>query len=576
MLDRPVIEVSMKSTRDSNIELFETVASALDAAALGEAGYNYYALDGSLQCQMSYGELRQSARALATRLASMFPRNARVAVLGETIPAFHIVFFACQYSGHIAVPLPLPEHTGGKQHYIAQCRRMVESSGAQAVVASLSYQPLIREALEGHREIFIGTLEDLMEQPEGHTALQPFLPEEACYIQYSSGSTSFPKGVAGTQRSVTSNLNAIIGYGLRCRPGDRSVSWLPLYHDMGLVGFALAPVFSEVTVDYLAPIDFARRPLLWLELLSRNRATISFSPSFGYEICVRRMGRSPDRNFDLSQWRVAGIGGDMVRPETLEKFANMFAASNFKKSAFLPSYGLAESTLAVTFAAVDSTFEVDDVLLEERQNDVFAQPAGDEPGISSVRHFVLCGRPLPQHELCIKANDGQPAIERQVGRILIRGPSVMQTYFQDSASTSAIRDTDGWLDTGDLGYMVGGQLVVTGRNKDLILHNGRKIWPEDIEWALAKHFDRRIRRCVAFSVNGAASDDSIVTVIETPQINEKSRKDILVEAKQVIFGASGVASEIILVKAGAIPVTSSGKVQRNATKTLLLADELSQ
>ena len=375
---------------------------------------------------------------------------------------------------------------------------------------------------------------------------------------------------------MTSNVGAIVRHVLRCVPGDRSVSWLPLDHDMGLVGFALAPVFAQVTVDYLAPGDFARRPLLWLELMSRNRGTVTFSPSFGYEICVRRMSAKPDKTLDLSQWRVAGIGGDMIRPGTLDKFASTFAASKFDKAAFLPSYGLAESTLAVTFAALDTPFQVDDVQLVKQHNAVFARPAGNGSEKPKARRFVLCGRPMPGHEISIKGGDGKPAMEREVGRILVRGPSVMLAYFRNAAETSAVRKEDGWLDTGDLGYMVGDQLVVTGRSKDLILHNGRNIWPEDIEWALASHFDRRIGRSVAFSVNGKEGDDRVVTVIETPKVDDGAREGFLIEAKQVIFGASGVASEIIQAKAGAIPVTSSGKSQRNATKTRFIAGEYAQ
>ena len=232
----------------------------------------------------------------------------------------------------------------------------------------------------------------------------------------------------------------------------------------------------------LATQDFARRPQLWLSLISSSRATISYSPSFGYDLCTRREQSIAKAELDLSSWRIAGIGGDMIRPGVLSTFAKTFAPCGFGPTAFLPSYGMAEATLAISFAPVGRGIETDTIDLDRMEQDGIVQAPAD--GTARVRTVVLCGVALPGHEIAIRDADGTLLGERRVGRIYARGASVMEGYSGRPDETTINLSADGWLATGDLGYRLGETLVVTGRAKDLIIINGRNIWPQDLEWTV--------------------------------------------------------------------------------------------
>ena len=295
------------------------------------------------------------------------------------------------------------------------------------------------------------------------------------------------------------NASATLIHGLQIRPGDRAISWLPLYHDMGLVGFLIGPMAAQTTVDLLATQDFARRPLLWLSLIAEHRCTIAYSPSFGYDLCVRRARTAQAMELDLSCWRIAGIGGDMIRPAVLNGFAEAFAAHGFQATSFLPSYGMAEATLAISFAPVGRGIEIDTVDLDRLEQDGVAVPPSDAG--QRARTVVLCGSPLPLHEVEVRGPDGAAVADRTVGRIAARGPSLMRGYDGRPAETSAVLSADGWLDTGDLGYWLRGALVITGRAKDLIIINGRNIWPQDLEWTIEQSVPEvRTGNVAAFSV----------------------------------------------------------------------------
>ena len=302
---------------------FDTLAEGLDWAGRCSTGFNFFSGRGQLVSSLSYSDLRERAHDLASRFASCgFRRGDRLAIVAETTPDFAVLFFACQFAGLIAVPLPLNLNVGGHHAYVARLRGMLNSAEPVAAIASTELVGALREAAAGSRVRMIGCPDEFYALPEGRTIPQPFGKDDPCYIQYSSGSTTEPKGVLVTQRAVTSNARAIGQFGLRFVPGDRAMSWLPLYHDMGLVGFCITPMLSQITVDYLSAAAFAQRPRTWLRLISEHGATISFSPTFGYELCVRRTRGEPDPNLALAQWRIAGVGGEMVRPEVLGQFAD--------------------------------------------------------------------------------------------------------------------------------------------------------------------------------------------------------------------------------------------------------------
>ena len=360
--------------------------------------------------------------------------------------------------------------------------------------------------------------------PSAEGRVEPFGPDEPCYIQYSSGSTSFPRGVLVTQRAIAANARAIAVHGLALRADDRCTSWLPLYHDMGLVGCCLTPVMAQITVDYLPSTAFARRPLLWLKLLSDLGGTISFGPTFAYELCTRRAQSGMPEGLDLSRWRVAGIGGEMIRANVLAEFAERFAAAGFDDTAFLPSYGLAEATLAVTFAPLAQGLSVDVVdrgrTLEVERRAVPADVEGAAP--EPARSFVLCGRPMPGYAVEVRDAQNRPRPERSIGRVCINGPSLMSGYFRNDVATHGVLLENGWLDTGDLGYLVDGQLVITGRSKDLIIVGGRNIWPQDLEWAV-EHLDGvRAGDVAAFAVNRDDDSERVVAVVQCRAAHARS------------------------------------------------------
>lgn len=553
---------------------FRTLAEALDYAARGQTGYNYYDLTGALKTRLPYSELRDRAQALALKLIPRFAPGDRIAILAETKPEFHILFFACQYAGLIPTPLPLPVSLGGKDGYVFQIRQMVENAAARAVVCSSDLFDMLDEAIAPLGDVNCATYEDFTRGGEAADALRPLGPEDACYIQYSSGSTSAPKGVIGTQRSVTANIHGIIAHGLQVRSGDRAISWLPLYHDMGLVGFALAPMMCQISVDYLATSDFARRPMLWLKLFSENRGTIAFSPSFGFELCVRRTkSRNGYHEYDLSSWRVAGIGGDMVRADVLEQFAETFAENGFRRSTFLPSYGLAESTLAATFTRLEDCIETDTIDIQYAAKSNRAQPATAFTPESHRRSFAICGSALPGHEIEIRDENDRVLGEREIGRIMFRGPSVAPGYFDPSSESILPEKGLEWLDTGDMGYLLDGQLVITGRSKDLILSNGRNIWPQDIEWAVEKRDDIKQGAVAAFSVQQEDGRDEIITIVERRVSDAEERRRLENEINSTIYSVVGAQARIVFVPPRSMVMTSSGKLSRAKVKQKFLNGE---
>ena len=384
---------------------FGTIAEALDYAAQGDAGFNFYSGKGQLVEALPYRRLREQAMGLAARMlgAGLKPGD-KVALIAESDGDFSRAFFACQYAGLVPAPLPLPAAFGGKDGYIAHLRRMVTSAHADALLGPAVLEAWLGEAANGLNLRLAGTFALLDTVPPSSEPLPAQDANALAYLQFSSGSTRFPLGVAVTQHAFMANAHYMARYGLAVTAEDRCTSWLPYYHDMGLVGFFLMPMACQLSVDILPTREFARRPLLWLDLIGRNRGTVSFSPSFGYELCLRRAETASIDGLDLSSWRRAGIGGDMVRPGVLTRFAERFGPQGFSTGAFVPCYGMAEATLALSFTppGQGALQDVIDGTILEREHR--AVPASK--GTARTRSFVLCGRMLPEHEAEARGRTG--------------------------------------------------------------------------------------------------------------------------------------------------------------------------
>lgn len=544
---------------------FATLGEALDYAGEGETGFNFYTGRGELAEALSYAELRRRARDTAQRLMSLnLGEGARVALVADTVPGFMVCFFACQYAGHVPVPLPVLIGLGSRDAYTRQLRSLLIGCRADVALAPEAFMSFLEPAAEGLALSHQGSYEDLGELPPADAELPPADITRTAYLQYTSGSTQFPRGVVISQAQVMQNLSSILEPGVQIRADDRLVSWLPLYHDMGLVGFMLAALASQRSVDYLATRDFAMRPRQWLSLISRNRGTISFSPSFGYELCARRIRHNAD-DFDLSSWRIAGAGAETIRPDSLARFADTLAPAGFDRRAFVACYGMAECSLAISFAPLDQGLMVDQVDSEALAESGLAQPV-DPIDEERVARFVDCGEVLPEYDLEIRDTAGDALGEREVGAVHVRGPSVMSGYFERPEESARVLSDDGWLDTGDLGYRIGRRIVITGRAKDLIIVNGRNIWPQDLEWLAEAQPELRPGDALAFSAPHASGSDGAVLVIQCRVHDRAARAALIQRLEGVMRRECGVECLVEAVAPHTLPRTSSGKLSRSGAR----------
>lgn len=550
---------------------FSTLPEALDYASTGSAGAQFYSARGDLLEALSYRDLKDQARSLARRMRRAgLTAGDRVALVAETDGNFLRAFFACQYAGLVAVPLPLPVAFGGRSGYVEHIRLMLAVAKAAAILSPPLVLDMVRESAGAFDSRMIGTFDLFDGIPDDGIDLPEIGQDNLSYLQFSSGSTRSPAGIAVTQRALMANLRGIAQDALKIREGDRCVSWLPFYHDMGLVGFLLAPVATQVPIDYIATREFARRPLIWPTIIARNGGTLSYSPSFGYDLCARRLKDGAAVDLDLSKWRVAGIGGDMIRPGVLSRFAEAFQGSGFRKEAFVASYGMAEATLGITFAPLGRGIELDNIDLDRLEQEAHAVPVANGNGHARTRAFVLCGRVLPGHEIEIRAANGTSLPDRKIGRIMFRGPSLMREYFNGREETARVLTDDGWLDTGDLGFFLDGSLVVTGRSKDLILANGRNIWPQDLEW-LVEHEVEGVRSgdVAAFSVDEAEAEN-IILLVQCRAIDHAARTTLRQTVADTVRAAAGINCSVVLVPHNSLPQTSSGKLSRARARQMYL------
>ena len=549
---------------------FATLGEALDYAATGQRGLNFHDARGTLSQPYPYATLRRDALAMADRLiaAGVAPAD-RIALVAETGPEFAALFFGVVYAGAWPVPLPLPTSFGGRDSYIEQLRVQLSSCDPKMLIFPPELAQMARESAR------LADVEGIdwsefaqIDAPKAD--LPPANPDDIAYLQYSSGSTRFPHGVVITHEALLNNL-AAHSHGMAVCDTDRCVSWLPWYHDMGLVGCFLSPIANQVSTDYLKTEDFARRPLAWLDLISRNTGTtLSYSPTFGYDICARRMSsqtRASDR-FDLSRWRVAGNGADMIRPDVMQSFVDAFADAGFKATAFLPSYGLAEATLAVSLMPPGEGIRVE--LVEETQLSGGSR-GNDRP--QRYRAIVNCGKPVRDMRIEIREEDGTPLPDRAIGKVWCSGKSVMVGYFRDDAATEACM-ADGWLDTGDMGYMSDGYIYIVGRAKDMIIVNGKNHWPQDIEWAVEQLPGFKAGDIAAFAITTRGGEETPAVLVQCRSSDEAERLRLRDEIRERVRSVTGMNCLIELIPPRTLPRTSSGKLSRAKARNLYLNGDI--
>lgn len=560
-----MLPTSVNISLPVKIDGHTNLVDALEYAAEGITGFNFYNGRGQLSHVLTYSDLRDQAQVLARKLLGLgCQRGARVGIIAETEPMFHRFFFACQYAGLIPVALPAGIQLGAHGAYVSQVRRMLKSCAATIVVAPDSHANFMAEATRGLDMLMTGTQADFDELPGSDVEFIAQGPDDIAYLQYTSGSTSFPRGVEITQKTVLNNLMEIARYGLKLNAADRFVSWLPFYHDMGLVGFILVPLIGQLSADYLSSRTFAMRPRLWLKVLSDNGGTISSAPTFGYALCAKRLRPADTETYDLSHWRAACVGAERINPEPLLTFAEILKPCGFDKNAFVACYGMAECVLATSFAPLGKGLKVDAV-----DRDLMAATGAAQPSTRDARatsEYVDCGKILPGFEFAVMNDDGQRLGDRQCGHIFLKGPSVMRGYFKDQVSTDKVLSLDGWLNTGDIGYRIDDHLLITSRSKDVIIIKGRNIWPYDLEMLAQQVGGVKLGGVAAFSISDDQQLEQAVLVVETKENDELKRQQILDKISRSIHQHFGINVLIDLTPRGTLPRTSSGKLSRSQSK----------
>ena len=545
---------------------FDSLPEAMDYAAQSDNALHFNNARGVCEHTLTYAEVRENALSLAKRLLGLgFKRGQHIGIFADMHPDFISMFYACQYGGFVAVPLPVVSGLGGRRGYELQLARIFETSDIQMVASMDSLDDTVQRVAKSIPDEHIMTVSELMEHPESDETPVALGPDEISHIQFSSGSTRFPLGVEISQEALMANVKSIAIDALHLQPSDRVVSWLPFYHDMGLIGQCITPATCQLTIDFLYPSAFSRRPLQWLKLMSDRGCTLSFSPDFGYEICSRLAKKQDLSDLDLSRWRVAGVGGDMVKPHALKQFAETFAPHGFKESVFAPSYGLAEATLAFCFESLGNGVQSDLVDKEILTGKGQAVPAGNKT--SSTRTFASCGMPLPGYHAEIRNKAGEVLPERHVGEILISGPSLMAGYYKQPEATRQCIGSDGWLNTGDMGYMVDGQLYITGRSKDLIIVKGRNIWPQDLEWHIEREIDGlQGGHTAAFGHRAADGEETTVVLVQCRGNDPDKRQVLKKEVAAAVLRNAGIVCQVELIPPRSLPFTTSGKLIRSKAK----------
>jgi fatty-acyl-CoA synthase len=500
------------------------------------------------ECERRAGHLAARGLRKGDRLAMVIPDG----------DEFVLSFLGALFAG--VVPVPIYPQLSFKhiEGYHDTAAHIARASGAAMLLTTPATRPYVEPVLARAREVrALVTVDELAGDVGRADAVVE--PGDLAFLQFTSGSTSRPKGVMVTHGNLAANAEAFMIHGLDRDPAvDKGVSWLPLFHDMGLIGFVVGPLFTNVPCVFLPTASFVRAPRLWLDKIHEHRGTITYAPNFAYALVAKRMKDRDVEGLDLSCLRVAGCGAEPIQARALRDFAERLAPAGFDARAFVPSYGMAEATLALTFMPLREGLKTD------------AHGAGE-----ALQELVDCGQSFPEHEIAIVDDAGSRLSDRQVGQIVARGPSITGGYFNEPELTAQTYkplpgDPDGepWLHTGDLGYFVGERLFVCGRIKDIIIVRGRNYYPSDIEWAIGELPGVRRGNVVAFGVGEADGEEQLVICCEGAADDAVSIRDGAAACVAAKFGLA--VREVVVTPLSSLPRTSSGKPQRRKTRQMYL------
>jgi fatty-acyl-CoA synthase len=571
---------------EEQVRRAETLNEILRLRGRGEPGRKHiylYEEDEELR-EITFGELYERASAVARELRQLGLAPAQtVAIMLPTCAEFFWTFAGILLAGGIPVPIYPPFRADRIAEYAtrqanilcnAEARFLVTWRQAEGLARLLKPRvPTLLEVLNAQKLASVPEKEKAASaewRPIEHLSHRA-RGEDIAFLQYTSGSTGDPKGVVLTHSNLMANIRAITE-GLGIEEGDACVSWLPLYHDMGLIGAWFVPLFTGIPLVVMSPLAFLSRPVRWLRAIHRHRATISPAPNFAYELCVRKIADKDLEGLDLSSWRAATNGAEPVHAETLDRFAARFAPYGFRREALLPVYGLAEATLGVSGPTVGSGYKVDRIKRTEFESAGRAVPAA--AGETDALEFVYAGKPMPSVEIRIADGDAREVGERQEGRLWLRGPSATSGYYRNPAATSELIHEGGWLDSGDLAYWAEGDLYITGRAKDVIIKAGRNIYPHEIEEIAGRAKGVRPGCVVAFGAPDERSGtERLIVTAEARDLHDARR--ITDEITRAVDDAMGMPPDVVeILPPQSIPKTSSGKLRRSETRRLYLEGKL--
>ena len=547
-----------------------TLLAALDWHVQGHADrpHLYLLEENGEEQTLSYGDLERGARAVAAGLQARDLRPGQtVAIMLPTSLDYFFSYFGVLRAGGIPVPVYPPARVSQIEEHLRRHARILANAQAALLITVPEAKPLarlLRLQVEGLHSVT--TVAELATSGANLKPVGGIQSQDIAMLQYTSGSTGNPKGVVLTHANLLTNIRAM-GQAIQAGSRDVFVSWMPLYHDMGLIGAWLGSLYYGIPLVVMSPLTFLVRPERWLWAIHRHRATLSGSPNFGYELCLRRIADEAIEGLDLSSWRLAFNGAEPVSHNTISRFQERFARYGFKPQTMAPVYGLAEAAVGLAFPPLGRTPPIDHVERAALLDNGHAQPsAPDDP---KALRFVGCGQPLPGHQIRIVDDTGHEVGDREEGRLEFRGPSTTSGYFRNPEQTRRLFH-DGWLDSGDLAYTVAGETYITGRMKDIIIRAGRNLHPDELEEAIGNIAGVR-KGCVAVfgGTDPTTGTETLVVLAETRATDSATHERLRAAIGALAMDLTNTApDDIVLAPPHTVLKTSSGKIRRAASREL--------